>query len=90
MTNTILHTPSGLTEQWEASIDLFHSRFGGKLFSDELLNQRSAKENMRQVSANFVHLMHKAGLQDPYDGPVYEHAKKLFEKAILQKKAVLV
>ena len=59
------------------------------MFTDELLNQRSAKESTRQVSQNFMQLLQKAGQLDPYDGPVYEHAKNLFEKAIYEKIAVL-
>lgn len=60
------------------------------MFSDELINQRAAKESMRQTSQQFVQLLQSDSLRDPYDGPVYEHARNLFESDMTKKKTTFI
>jgi hypothetical protein len=46
----LLYT-AGITERWNASIELFHTLYGGALHSDEVVQQRSAKANARRTQA---------------------------------------
>ena len=39
----------GLQERWNTSIELFHHKYGGKLFQEELsVRRKAAKEGQRQ------------------------------------------
>ena len=39
----------GLQERWNTSIELFHHKYGGKLFHEELsIRRKAAKEGQRQ------------------------------------------
>jgi hypothetical protein len=46
----LLYT-AGITERWNASIELFHTLYGGALHSDEVVQQRSAKASARRTQA---------------------------------------
>jgi hypothetical protein len=42
---------AGVTERWNASVELFHTLYGGTLHSDEVVQQRSAKASARRTQA---------------------------------------
>jgi hypothetical protein len=42
---------AGITERWNASVELFHTLYGGGLHSDEVVQQRSAKASARRTQA---------------------------------------
>jgi hypothetical protein len=46
----LLYT-AGITERWNASVELFHTLYGGALHSDEVVQQRSAKASARRTQA---------------------------------------
>lgn len=70
---------TGITEQWNTSIDLFHRHYGGNLYSDELLNQRSAKAHTAKTRTLLKQTLLQLFGSDVYDTPLYEHALKLFQ-----------
>lgn len=48
------------------------------MFDDELVKQRSAKDKTRAASLSLASLLLRVVGSDPYDGPLYEHAQKVF------------
>ena len=79
---------TGLTEQWKTSVELFHTKYGGKMFDDELVKQRSAKDNMQKASEKMVHLIQKIAGRDPFDGAIYDHVRGLFDRELAKYKGL--
>lgn len=52
------------------------------MFDDELVKQRSAKENMQKSNLNIVQVIQKVAGRDPFDGAIYEHARGLFYREL--------
>jgi hypothetical protein len=67
----------GLTEEWELSVCLFHRMFGGGCHAGEFQNVRPGFEHERQEPEEYD-LGVLNGWTDPYDGPLYDHARFLF------------
>jgi hypothetical protein len=65
---------TGITEQWEASIRLFHQLHGGALHSDELVHQRAAKDAVRRTQEALLRAIQREVGADPYDTALYTQA----------------
>jgi len=68
----------GIHEQWQESLIKFHKKFGGRMFSDELLVHRASINKATDRKSQLEHLIVALELQDPWDSSLYEHAKRLF------------
>lgn len=66
----------GLTEEWGASICLFHAMFGGRCHEAEELNTRPTIASSRTQAESM--LGNKSIGVDPYDGALHEVAKEIF------------
>ena len=75
---------SGVSEHWSQSINLFHTRFGGKMFNDEIINQRAAKETMGNRRRMLIKVIRDVIGQDPWDSALYRHAAALFAASAAQ------
>jgi hypothetical protein len=64
----------GLTEEWELSVCLFHRMFGGECHPGEFQNVRPGMD--REQEEYDVSVLN--GWTDPFDGPLYDHARFLF------------
>jgi len=64
----------GLTEHFDLSVCLFHLMFGGECLPVEFDNMRPGKHPAIRESQRAVLEQHK----DPWDGPVYSAAVKIF------------
>ena len=58
------------------------------MFDDELVKQRSAKDNMQQASQKMVQLIQKVAGRDPFDGAIYEHVRGLFDRELAKCKGL--
>jgi hypothetical protein len=82
LTNLSFNAPTtGITEQWEDSVRLFHKLHGGALHSDELVHQRSAKEAVRRTQEALLRVLKKEIGADPYDTALYAEASRSFYSA---------
>eukprot|EP00055_Hartaetosiga_balthica_P001882 m.138846 g.138846 ORF g.138846 m.138846 type:complete len:297 (-) comp17274_c0_seq1:139-1029(-) len=63
----------GLTDEWEASICLFHAMYGGFITHHEMLNTRPKAKIFDDGGWQQIHYM-----EDPYDWMVYMEAKRIF------------
>jgi hypothetical protein len=69
-------------EYWEKSIRLFHAKFGGKMFSDELVEQRASKPHLQYKKNLLAQTIKRLLGQDPWDTPLYEYGLQLFNERI--------
>ena len=70
----------GLTERWAASICLLHVQFAlGPCEAAEGINTR-AHHHRNGTEAHNASKLH--GFRDPYDGPLYDAARRLFERSM--------
>ena len=54
----------GLQERWNTSVELFHLKYGGKLFHEELsVRRKAAKEGQRQEMEKAVKTGKKTGVR---------------------------
>lgn len=76
-TERLLHHTAfvGIVEEWELSICLFHSVFGGKCNKLEVVN---VHPNPNSTNPGNHDLARLGGFVDPYDGPLYNVALGLF------------
>jgi hypothetical protein len=79
MVDTALHrletgfASVGLTEEWSLSVCLFHKMLGGKPQKRDFLDVRPGVHHKDEYDISGLE-----NYTDPFDGPVYESAKKLF------------
>eukprot|EP01039_Chlorochromonas_danica_P000769 gene769-834_t len=66
----------GLTEKWNESVHLFHQKFGGKLFGEEL--QRPTKKTFIKLKLRVRAWLVKGNYEDPWDDDLYHYAEELF------------
>jgi len=69
----------GLTEEWDLSVCLFRAMYGGKCLQSEFLNTRPGDERAGHQPYDVSKL---GGYKDPYDGPLYDEATRLFEERL--------
>lgn len=67
----------GLTEEWELSVCLFHTMFGGECAEHEFSNVRPGRAHQKEYDVQDFN-----GWTDPFDIPVYEHGANIFWKNI--------
>lgn len=75
----------GLTESFDASICLFHAKFGGMVHEGEFLRAKDGRAHKNQ-KANIIDTLNKKGFIDSFDGKLYTKARTRFFK---EKKAFL-
>ena len=82
----IYHNPLGIHEKWKESVERFHKLFGGKLFSDELVNHRASKSLAASRVHQLINIMktHSSHHQyiDPWDTALYKHALNVFHSKL--------
>jgi len=74
----------GITDKWDLSICLFHTKFGGHCLQDEFGNTRPNPERDSDSYRYDESVLH--GWTDRYDGPLYEAVLERFEKDIADNK----
>ena len=74
----ICHIEVGIQEHWEQSVIKFHEKFGGRMFSDELLVHRASINEAIDRKSQLQQLMAALELQDPWDSALYDYAKLVF------------
>lgn len=74
----------GLTEEWDLSVCLFHAMFGGSCHPREFENTRPGTQRLAgTLTASGSYNASVLGdWEDPYDEPVYAHARDIFWKNI--------
>ena len=84
----------GIFERWNQTVESFHARFGGRLFSDELLAQRSAKAGTQQQRRALERIIRQhsggGGGPDPFDTDLYSYAKQLYAAQLQQLPQLLL
>jgi hypothetical protein len=74
----ICHIEVGIQEHWEQSVIKFHEKFGGRMFSDELLVHRASINEAIDRKSQLQQLMAALELQDPWDSALYDYVKLVF------------
>ncbi len=57
------------------------------MYDDELVKQRSAKDDVLKSNQKMVRLVQKLTGDDPFDGAIYEHARNLFYRELTKYNA---
>jgi len=69
---------TGLTDEWDLSMCLFHAKFGGECISSEFTNTRPGPE--AEAGKSLYDTSELEGFTDPSDALVYAEAKAMFEE----------
>jgi hypothetical protein len=69
----------GLTSYWNTSVEAFHKQFGGTLFTEELIPNKS---KFGPLKRRVQEQLQEIGFIDPWDNELYAYAKQLFDETI--------
>ncbi len=67
----------GIQEYWNQSISLFHKKYGGTMYLDELLVTRRASSPREEIE--IFEALRESNLQDEYDQALYDYALRRFQ-----------